>query len=138
MRRSLALLLLLLGLVGADAAARPVVAGRVGLVAAGPLAADTIGDGARDGRALITVRLPGGADALRRAGVDARQLAGDVAELRATAADLRRLLELPQVISVEERRILRPTMDAAGPAVGAPAARAETGLDGTGVLISVV
>src|SRR5262245_23133921 len=131
-------LTLLLCLFCADAAARPVVVGRVGLVAAGSLAADAIGDGTRDGRALVTVRIPGGADALRRAGLDARPLTGEIAELRATTHELRRLIQLPDVLAVEERRILRPLMDVAGPAVGAPAARAETGLDGTGTLIAVV
>ena len=56
------------------------------------LAADTLGTGvagspARDGRALVTVRIPGGAARLRQAGFDARALAGDVADLRATPAE---------------------------------------------------
>lgn len=135
MRRLLPLLLLLLAV---PAGARPVVVGRVGLVAGGALSADAIGTGARDGRALVTVRIPGGADALRRAGFDAYPLAGDVAGLRADADELRRLLTQSAVLTVEERRILQPLLDASGLAIGAPAARAETGLDGRGVLVGVV
>lgn len=120
----------------AAAWARPVVVGRVGLVASGRLSPDAIGSG--DGRALVTVRIPGGSDTLRRAGFAAERLAGSVAALRATAGELARLLALPDVEVVEERRILRPTLDASGPAIGAPAARMETGLDGSGVLVGVV
>ena len=118
--------------------AAPVLAGRVGLVAGGELAADSLAVGARDGRALVTIRVPGGAARLRAAGFDARELAGDVADLRATPADLRRLVALPGVLTIEERRILHPLLDASGPAIGAPAARAETGLDGTGALVAIV
>ncbi|HEY2748518.1 MAG TPA: S8 family serine peptidase, partial [Polyangia bacterium] len=74
----------------------------------------------------------------RQAGFDARPLAGDVADLRAGADDLHRLVALPGVIAVEERRILRPLLDASGPAVRAPAARAATGLDGSGTLVAVI
>ena len=138
MRRSLAVLAGLTLALAVDAFAAPTAVGRVGLVAAGPLAADALGTGARDGRALVTVRIPGGAARLRQAGFDARTLAGDVAELRATADELRRLLSTPDVVTVEERRILRPLLDASGPAIGAPAARAETGLDGTGALVAII
>jgi subtilisin family serine protease len=120
------------------AAARPVALGRVGMVARGELPADAIGTGTRDGRAQITVRASGGSDALRRAGFDAQPLAGDVATLRVTAHELRRLSTLASVLTIEERRLLRPLLDASAPAVGAPAARSETGLDGQGVLVAVV
>ncbi|MDB4969166.1 MAG: hypothetical protein JWN44_4855 [Myxococcales bacterium] len=120
------------------AAAESTVVGRVRLVAAGHLPADALGAGARDGRALLTVRIAGGSDTLRRAGFDAQPLAGDIAQIRVTSAELNRLLVYPGVVTIEERRILRPLLDASGPAIGAPAARAETGLDGTGVLIGVV
>jgi hypothetical protein len=40
----------------------------------------------------VTVRLPGGSDVLRRAGFDAQPLAGDIASVRATAAELRALV----------------------------------------------
>ena len=46
----------------------PRLVGRVGMVARGELPADSIGDGSRDGRALVTVRVRGGADSLRRGG----------------------------------------------------------------------
>ena len=131
-------LALVFALACAPAAAAPRVVGRVAMVARGQLDPEAIGAAPRDGRALITVRLPGGSDALRRAGFDAHPLAGDVAFLRATADDLRRLLSAPGVQQIEERRILRPLLDASGPAVGAPAARAESGLDGTGALVAVV
>ncbi|MCU1277560.1 MAG: hypothetical protein JWM53_1106, partial [bacterium] len=139
MRRSLTLFLgLALAVAAVEAFAAPTAVGRVGLVAAGPLAADAIGTGAHDGRALVTVRVPGGAARLRQAGFDARVLTDDVAELRATADELRRLLGVSDVMTVEERRILRPLLDASGPAIGAPAARLETGLDGTGSLVAIV
>ncbi|MCU1281616.1 MAG: hypothetical protein JWM53_5162, partial [bacterium] len=139
MRRSLSVLMgLMVATVPGGAVAGPIVVGRVGLVAAGPLSADAIGTGAHDGRALVTVRVAGGAARLRHAGFDARALAGDVAELRATADDLRRLLAFPKVITVEERRILRPLLDASTPAIGAPAARAESGLDGAGALVALI
>ena len=138
MRRSLTVFFGLMLSLSAGAFAAPTAVGRVGLVAAGPLGADALGTGARDGRALVTVRVPGGAARLRQAGFDARLLVGDVAELRATAEELRRLLALADVVTVEERRILRPLLDASGPAIGAPAARIETGLDGKGALVAIV
>jgi subtilisin family serine protease len=122
----------------ATATARPEAVGRVGMVARGELDANAIGWAGRDGRAQVTVRADGGADALRRAGFDATPLAGGIASLRATSSELRRLLTLSMVQTVEERRILHPLLDASGPAIGAPAARAETGLDGSGVLIAFV
>ena len=126
-----------------NAIAAPTIVGRVGLVAAGHLPARALGTpllGKRsdDGRALVTVRIPGGAARLRQAGFEARPLAGDIADLRVTPADLRRVMALPGVITIEERRILHPLLDASAPAIGAPAARAESGLDGTGTLVAVV
>src|SRR5947209_2407532 len=91
--------------------AAPVVVGRVGLVAGGQLAADSLASGAHDGRALVTIRVRGGATRLREAGFDARDLTGDIADLRATRDDLRRLITLPGVLTIEERRILRPLLD---------------------------
>ena len=140
MRRSLPFIINVVALLGvsADAAAAPTLIGRVGLVAGGQLAADALAAGPRDGRALVTVRVAGGAATLRHAGFDARPLAGDIADLRATPADLRRLAALAGVAAIEERRILRPLLDASGPAIGAPAARAESGLDGSGALVAVI
>ena len=139
MRRSFPLINILVLLAASRAvAAAPVVVGRVGLVAGGQLSADALAVGARDERALVTIRIPGGAARLWAAGFDARELAGDVADLRTTAAELRRLAALPGVVAIEERRILHPLLDASGPAIGAPAARAETGLDGTGALVALI
>ena len=139
MRRSLPLInVLALVAWSAEVLAAPTVVGRVGLVAAGQLGADALGTGTPDGRALVTVRVPGGAARLRQAGLDARALAGDFADLRASADDLRRLLALPDVVTVEERRLLHPLLDASGPAIGAPAARLETGLDGSGALVALI
>ncbi len=139
MRRTLPIIINVVALLAAaDVAASPTVVGRLGLIAAGQLPADALAVGAPDGRALVTVRIPGGAARLRLAGFDARALAGDVADLRATAAELRRLAALPAVVTIEERRILRPLLDASGPAINAPAARAETGLDGSGTLVAII
>jgi subtilisin family serine protease len=139
MRRTLCLINVVALIVGSGSLwAAPTVVGRVGLVAGGRLAADSLAIGAPDGRVLVTVRVRGGAARLRRAGFDARSLAGDIADLHATADDLRRLFTLPDVVTIEERRILRPLLDASGPAINAPTARAETGLDGTGTLIAVI
>ncbi len=145
MRRSLPLIInvALAAAIAPNAFAAPTIVGRVGLVAAGQLPAAALGTGtpasrASDGRALVTVRIPGGGARLRQAGFDARLLAGDIADLRATPDDLRRLVALPGVLAVEERRILHPLLDASGPAVHAPAARAATGLDGTGTLVAII
>jgi subtilisin family serine protease len=120
------------------AQARPSALGRVGMIARGELSADAIGLGMRDGRALVTVRAVGGSDTLRRAGFDSAPLAGDIATVRATDYELRRLLALSSVIAIEERHVLRPLLDVSTAAIGAPAARAETGLDGSGVLVAIV
>ena len=96
------------------AVASPSVVGRVGLVATGQLAADSLAAGAPDGRALITVRVPGGAAAFDAPVSTRARSPATSHELRATADDLRRLLALPDVLTIEERRILRPLLDASG------------------------
>ena len=140
MRRALPLIINVVALLTAEPLthAAPIIVGRVGLVAAGQLSGDALAAGKRDGRALVTIRVAGGAATLRHAGFDARPLVGDIADLRATAEELRRLAALPGVVTIEERRILHPLLDASGPAINAPAARAETGLDGTGSLVAVI
>ncbi|HEY7953967.1 MAG TPA: S8 family serine peptidase [Polyangia bacterium] len=140
MRRILTVWLVGLAL-GQVAHAAPRLSPRVRLVASGALAARTIGDPAtpQDDRALVTVRVRGGAAALAKAGFVARTLDGnELVAVRADAGELARLSSLPGVIAIEERRILWPLLDAAGPAVHAPEARQESGLDGTGVLVGVV
>jgi subtilisin family serine protease len=136
--RLAALATLLVTLDAASAAAEPQLSGRVRMVMRGQLDAGALGRRAGEPRALVSVRVTGGARALSRLGLEARPLAGDLAAVTATADELRRLAALPGVVSVEERRLLWPTLDVSGPAVGAPAARAQTGLDGTGVLVGVV
>jgi hypothetical protein len=124
-----------------QAAAAPELSPRVRMVMRGELDARQISAAlapSPDPRAVVTVRLPGGAAALARAGFVARPLSGDIAAVTATRAELERLAALPGVIAIEERRLLYPTMDAAGVAVGAPVARAESGLDGRGVLVGVI
>src|SRR5437588_5983747 len=98
-------------LVAGDVAAAPRLVGRVGMVARGGLAADVIGAGARDGRALVTTRVRGGPDTLRRAGFEAVPLTRDIAQLRLTSTELHRLTQHPDVMVVEERRLLHPRLD---------------------------
>jgi subtilisin family serine protease len=118
------------------------VAPRVSLVARGHLPPRSISISIsisdRDDRAAVTARIPGGATALRKLGFDAQLLAGDVALLRVDRAELQKLLATPNLIQVEERRIFHPLLDQAAPLVGAPAARMESGLDGTGALVGFV
>ncbi len=134
---------ILLVLSAASAFGAPLVSPRVRMVARGELRAGAIGDPARPhektgDRALVTVRLDGGAERLRAAGFDAVRLGAQLAAVHATADELRRLAILPGVYTIEERRLLFPTLDLAGAAIGAPAARLETGLDGRGVLVGIV
>jgi hypothetical protein len=93
MRRALPLIINVVALLTAEPLthAAPIIVGRVGLVAAGQLSGDALAAGQRDGRALVTIRVAGGAATLRHAGFDARPLVGDIADLRATADELRRL-----------------------------------------------
>ncbi len=130
---------IVIGLGGAAAAA-PVISPRARMVARGLLDAAAISDGTGDLRALVTVRVAGGAAAatLRAAGFDARELTADFAAVRAGADELRALAALSGVLSIEERRLLYPALDRSAAAVGAPAARAELGLDGRGVAVGVV
>lgn len=116
---------------------------RVHLVTDGHLPAAAINDGTSDGRALVLVRLADrtAADRLRAAGLDVRALtdgATPLAVARASADDLRRLAAADGVVRVEERRLLRPTLDRATAMIGATATRAATGLTGRGVLVGVV
>jgi len=115
----------------------PFVSARARMVARGQLASSAISDGG-DARALVVVRVAGGAARLLAAGFDARALTDEFAAVRAGADELRALAALDGVQSIEERRLLYPTLDQSAALVGAPAARAATGLDGSGVLVGVV
>jgi subtilisin family serine protease len=125
-------------LIAGDVMAAPRLVGRVGMVARGQLAADVIGDAARDGRALVTARVRGGADVLRRAGFEAQPLTSDIVQLRLTASELGQLARHPDVQVIEERRLLRPMLNQSAPAIGAPVARIINGVDGSGVLVGVI
>jgi subtilisin family serine protease len=129
---------LLTATLASTAAARPLLVGRVGMILRDEMPSRALAQTHADERALVTARAKHGADALRLAGFDAQPLAGDVAMVRVTSEELRRLARLPDVVAIEERRLLYPLLDVSGPMVGAPAARAETGLDGSGVLIATV
>jgi subtilisin family serine protease len=120
------------------AVASPLVAGRVAMVARGDLPASVISDGTADRRALVTVRIGGGARTLSMLGFDARPLSPTIAAVYATPDELRRLLVNPNVEAIEARRILRPLLDQSAPAVRAPQARLATGFDGSGVLVAVI
>jgi subtilisin family serine protease len=121
---------------GRDARAQQ-IAPRVSLVLRGHLLPASIGDG-RDELAVVTARLPGGAAALRTLGFDARPLGGDVAGLRLSRSELQRLARVPGLAQLDERRLLHPLLDQAAGLVGAPGARMESGLDGSGVLVGIV
>jgi subtilisin family serine protease len=133
-------LIVVLGLWGsATATAAPRLSGRVRMLLRDELPARALATGRGDDRARLTVRVPGGAAALRRRGIAASPLVGDLAEVRAGSADeVRQIVASEGVISVEERRLLRVELDASAAAVGAPAARIESGFDGSGVLVGVV
>ena len=122
------------------AQAAPRVSPRVRLVAEGVLEARALSDGSNgnDGRALVTVRVDGGAAALRALGFDAQAGADDIAIVRADAPSLARLSATPGVRNIEERHLLHPLLDKSVPATGAPAARVEAGIDGSGVLVGVI
>jgi subtilisin family serine protease len=112
-------------------AAQAQVSPWVHLVAERHLPLRSLGDGLND-LAVVTAR-----PASRLRGFDARLLGGDVALLRLTADELRALTAIPGV-QVEERRLFRTQLDRASASIGAPAARAESGLDGSGALIGIV
>jgi subtilisin family serine protease len=111
---------------------------RVHAVAVGHAPVRSLAEGSDD-RAVVTARgIPGGGAAtLRRLGFDAQPLAGDVSLLRLDRQELQRLIAVPN-LQVEERRRFFTQLDKAAPAIFAPMARAESGLDGSGVLVGVV
>jgi subtilisin family serine protease len=142
-RISLALLLL-----AGSAAAEPRLSPRVRMVAHQLLPSHAIAaPGGTDDRAVVTVQLDpsaSGASAtsaaatLASAGFDARPLTATLVEVHASAAELAALIAQPGVRAVEERRVLHTLLDQSGPAIRAPQARQESGLDGTGILLGFV
>lgn len=86
----------------------------------------------------VTVRLPGGAARLQSLGFSARTLSGGVATVELDAAALAWLALNVTDAQIEEPRTLRPQLDRATAAIGAPAVRQETGLSGRGTLVGVV
>jgi subtilisin family serine protease len=127
-------------LIGTVSAASPHLSPRLRLMRAGMLPTRALMRGPTDddSRVLVTVKVYGGAAALVRAGFRATALSSHFASLRVSREELERLGQLHGVERIEERRLLHPTLNAAAAAVGAPAARASTGFDGTGVLVGVV
>jgi subtilisin family serine protease len=113
-------------LIGLSASADPLSA-RLRMVARGQLP----GAGT-----LVTVRVAGGAETLRRLGLDARVLSADVAALTVDGDALAYLASMP--VRVEPSRRLHPLLDRAALAIGAPAARAATGVTGRGALVGIV
>src|SRR5262245_6691255 len=118
MRRALLLGLLL---AAGAASAAPKVSPRVRMVAAGGLDARTLGTAA-DPRAQLLVEVAGGAATLTAAGFDARPLSPSVAAVRAGADEVGRLLALPGVRTVDERRLLHPTLDKSATLINVPTA----------------
>ncbi len=118
--------------------AAPSLSPRVHMVHRGDLAARVISDGSADERAVLLVRASTSAAALRQAGLEVRELGVDLFEVRGAREAIDTLVRLPGVRGIEERRLLWPQLDAAGPVVRANEARVETGLTGQGVLVAVV
>ncbi len=108
------------------------------MVASGALEPSALATNRVDDRALVTVRIPGGADVLQRAGIAATALTGPFAQVRVDRRELAKLIAISQVESIEERRMLHPLLDRSTVAINAVAARASTGLDGTGVLVATI
>jgi subtilisin family serine protease len=128
------IVLLLLG-VTLPARAAPTLTPRLRMMLRGELRPAALASGADD-RALVTLRAR--ADALGRLGLMATSLGNDLYAARLSAGDLSRLAAAEGVSSIEERRLLYPLLDHSGPAIRAPEARAQSGLDGHSVLIGIV
>jgi MYXO-CTERM domain-containing protein len=130
---------LVLTLLFASATAGAQLSARVRMVARGQLPAAAIGTPGHAG-ALVTVRLRGGAARLASLGLPAHPLTTDVAaaELGADAIAYLAAALPGEPLAIEERRLLHPLLDRAAALIGAPAARAASGLSGRGVLVGVV
>src|SRR5262249_26954413 len=93
---------------------------------------------AGEGRIAISVRLAGGAAALREAGFSPRTGAGDLAGVRATPSENAAVARRPGVRAIEREQALHPSLDLSVIAAGVPAARADFGLDGRGVAVAAI
>ncbi len=111
---------------------------RLRMVARGQLSARLVATPADPSRALVTVRVAGGAAHLGSLGFAARSLGGDTAALTLDAATLVALAQLAPEAHVEERRVLVPQLDRATATLGLPGARDAAGLSGAGVLVGVI
>ena len=111
---------------------------RARMVARGQLAPSAIGRPNAASRALVTVRLNGGAVRLQALGFPARPLTDEIAAVELDGAGLAALAQAVPDARVEERRLFARQLDRAAKMVGAPAARAATGLTGRGTLVGVI
>ncbi len=91
----------------------------------------------RGARAAVSVRVAGGAAALAKIGVRARGV-GDLAFAELAPDEVAKVAALPSVRAIEPARRLYPSLDRSVAATGAPAARADFGLDGRGAVVGIV
>jgi subtilisin family serine protease len=106
-----------------------------------PAASLGVGGGAR-AQLLAELRDDRSVERLLDAGISARTVAPRIATLTLSDEELARIVETPtlsrELLSIEGRRWLRPTLDRAASVIGAPTARAQLGVEGRGVLVAVV
>ncbi len=130
--------LLLVTLFAATAAAQPrVIEPRLRAVLRSELPAPKLSM-RRDRLLPIYVEIPGGAPELVRRGWSAAAVATHVARLLVDEAGLAVLAREAGVQQLELGPRLRPHLDRSAPAMTAPQARLETGVDGTGVIVAQV
>lgn len=91
-----------------------------------------------DARLPVYVDLPGGAATLRARGWQAYPAGSDIARVLVDEAALAQLVKELDLRRIELAPRLRKSLDRSGPAIGAPQARLDTGLDGTGVLVAQI
>ena len=91
------------------------------------------------GRLRVLVRLaPGASPEVALAGFDREAAAGPVVPLSVAPDRLDELAQRPGVLLVEACRDLAPLLDRSAPLSGATRVRAETGLDGHGVVVGII
>jgi subtilisin family serine protease len=114
------------------AGARPRVGGALRLIAARRSATES------DGRVPVSVRISGGAKTLARHGIPLNNFGGDLAWGRVTVEELQKIAALPETVAIERPFRLFPSLDRSVAATGAPQARTDLGIDGTGVVVGIV